>query len=81
MSKNTPILLGDHLNSFINEQIKTGRFSSASEVVRCALRLFEEQELRKTELINALVEGEESGFVEDFDKGAFLAKMHQKVTK
>lgn len=37
MCKNTSILLGDYFNKFISEQITTGKFFSASEVVRTAL--------------------------------------------
>ena len=54
MAKNTSILLGEYFDNFINSQIKTGRFSSASEVVRAALRLFEQEERRKGELIKEL---------------------------
>ena len=78
MGKNTSILLGDYFNQFIGEQIATGRFSSASEVVRTALRLLEQEENKKKELIRALKKGEDSGFVEDFDKGEFLNSLHKK---
>ena len=44
MAKNTSILLGDYFDSFINGQVKTGKFSSASEVVRAALKMFEHEE-------------------------------------
>jgi antitoxin ParD1/3/4 len=40
MAKNTSILLGDYFDDFINQQLKSGRFSSASEVVRTELRMF-----------------------------------------
>ena len=35
--------IGDHFEQFIKGQIATGRYASASEVVRDALRLMEEQ--------------------------------------
>lgn len=54
MAKNTSILLGEYFDDFIQEQIKSGKFSSASEVIRSALRLFEHEERKKEELINAL---------------------------
>lgn len=78
MAKNTSILLGDYFDNFINEQIKSGKYSSASEIIRNALRLFEYEESKKTELINELKKGEESGFVDDFDRNALLKNLHEK---
>lgn len=78
MAKNTSILLGDYFDNFITQQIKTGKYSSASEVVRAALRMFEHEESKKNELIKALKEGEKSGFAENFDRKTFLKKLHQK---
>ena len=54
MPKNTSILLGDYFDNFISHQVESGRFSSASEVVRAALRLFEQEEKHKSELIKEL---------------------------
>jgi len=78
MAKNTSILLGDYFDNFINQQVKSGRFSSASEVVRAALRMFEYEESKKTELIDELKKGEKSGWAKDFDKEDFLRNLHQK---
>ena len=36
--------LTDHFDSFIDDHIKSGRFSNASEMVREALRLLEQRE-------------------------------------
>lgn len=45
--------LGQHFESFVQKQLKSGRYSSASEVVRDALRLMEErEELRTVQLEN-----------------------------
>ncbi len=82
MAKNTSILLGDHFNSFINEQVQSGKFSSASEVVRAALRMFEHEETKKAELIKELKKGEKSGFAENFNRDTLLKTLHQKhITK
>ena len=78
MAKNTSILLGDYFENFINQQIKSGKFSSASEVVRTALRMFEFEESKKTELINELKKGEKSGFVQEFNRDNFKKELHQK---
>ncbi len=50
MSKNTSVLLGDYFNHFIRRQIKSGKYSSVSEVIRTALRLLEFEELKKEAL-------------------------------
>ncbi|WP_268225549.1 type II toxin-antitoxin system ParD family antitoxin [Sinomicrobium oceani] len=78
MPKNTSILLGDYFDDFIRRQIKTGKYSSASEVVRAALRMFELEESKRTELIKELKKGEKSGFVENFDRKELLKNLHQR---
>ena len=80
MGKNTSISLGDHFENFINSQIKSGRYGSVSEVIRTALRLLENEERKLNELRNALIAGEQSGFVEDFDPKEHLKALHQKHT-
>jgi antitoxin ParD1/3/4 len=78
MAKNTSILLGAYFDEFIQRKVKSGRYASASEVIREALRLFEQHEKREEELEKALKEGEDSGMLEDFDAHGFLKEMHQK---
>lgn len=78
MAKNTSILLGDYFENFINQKIKSGQYSSASEVVRAALRMFEHEETKKDELIKELKKGEKSGFINDFDRTKFLRNIHDK---
>ena len=64
MAKNTNITLGDHFDNYIASQIRTGRYGSASEVIRSALRLLETQETKLNTLRQLLVAGEESGEAE-----------------
>lgn len=78
MAKNTSILLGEYFNNFIDSQIKAGKYSSASEVIRAALRMFEHEESKKSELIKELKKGEKSGFIADFNKTDFLKSLHDK---
>jgi len=78
MAKNTSILLGDYYDNFIKQQIKSGKFSTVSEVIRASLRLFEYEQAKKSALIKELMEGEKSGFVKDFDRDTFLKNMHEK---
>ena len=64
MAKNTSITLGDHFDGFIARQVRNGRYASASEVVRAALRLFEDNERKISALRHLLEEGEQSGTAE-----------------
>ena len=61
MAKNTSITLGEHFESFIAQQVAEGRYASASEVVRAALRQFEDTENKVATLRRLLDEGERSG--------------------
>jgi antitoxin ParD1/3/4 len=81
MSKNTSISLGDHFAEFIEEQVKSGRFRSASDVVRAGLRLLEEREARLSALQAALIEGERSGEPEPFDFDDFLERKRRAATR
>ncbi|NJK86462.1 MAG: type II toxin-antitoxin system ParD family antitoxin [Bacteroidales bacterium] len=76
--KNTSISLGPHFENFINSSIASGKYNSASEVVRSALRLLESEEKKLKELGNALIEGENSPMVENFDSNKHLTDLHRK---
>ena len=64
MPRNTSVTIGNHYEAFIAQQLQEGRYGSASEVVRAGLRLLEEHEGGVQQLRAALIEGENSGFVE-----------------
>ena len=42
----TSVALSPHFESFIQKQIKSGRYNNASEVVRAGLRLLEDEHAR-----------------------------------
>ena len=69
-AKTQTLSLGEHWNQFIETTLSQGRYASASEIVREALRLLEEKEANSqlSALRAALVEGEESGDAGPLDK-------------
>lgn len=73
MASNTSISLDAHFSEFLAREVSTGRYRSASEVVRAGLRLLEDQETQMSALRAALVAGEESGEPEAFDFDSFIA--------
>ena len=67
-TKTQTLSLGEYWNLFIENQLVSKRYASASELVRESLRLLEEHENAKLmALRQALVAGEESGNVGVFD--------------
>ena len=78
MARNTSILLGQHFDDFISTKISSGKYTSASEVIRTALRLLEAEELKMKDLTKALSQGEKSGMEKNFDAKAHLKKLHSK---
>lgn len=78
MAQNTSFSLSEHFTGFITDQVQTGRYGSASDVVRAGLRLLEEHEAKVKALQDALTEGEQSGEPQPFDNEAFLKRMHER---
>ena len=81
MARNTSILLGEYFEKFINEQIATGKYSSVSEVVRTALRMFEYEETKANSLINELKSGEKSTKIKNFDRSTNLEMLKANFQK
>jgi antitoxin ParD1/3/4 len=78
MARNTSILLGEHFEKFISTKVASGKYNSASEVIRTALRLLEAEESRTKDLNQALSRGEKSGIEKGFDPKKHLKKLHSK---
>ncbi len=78
MGKNTSVILGEHFEKFIQDELNTGRFASASEVIRSGLRLLEIEESKIKAINEAIVIGEESGNPIPFDNKAFKNRMKTK---
>ena len=79
MSRNTSIILGEHFDKFVQEEIKSGRYNSVSEVIRNGLRLLEYQKSKIAAINEALVVGEQSGTPMQFNNEEFKLRMRSKL--
>ncbi|BBU32986.1 antitoxin ParD (plasmid) [Burkholderia sp. THE68] len=79
MAKNTSVSLGDHFADFVENRVRAGRYSTASDVVRAGLRLLEEQEARLDTLRSALEAGERPGSSKPLDFDAFIARKRKST--
>ena len=67
------INLTEHFDHFVQRQVSSGRYGNASEIVREALRLLEEQEQEREAKLKALRQAAKVGFDEiDQGKGIVL---------
>lgn len=57
----TSVALTTHFESFVREQVESGRFNNASEVVRAGLRLLEDQQRHLDALRASITAGLASG--------------------
>lgn len=78
MAKNTSITLGEHFDGFIARQIESGRYGSASEVVRAGLRMLENSEDKLEIIRHLLKEGEDSG-ISDYSYETFISELDQEA--
>jgi|AntRauTorcE11898_2_1112593.scaffolds.fasta_scaffold224077_1 antitoxin ParD1/3/4 len=72
---NTSITLGKHWEDFVKNEMASGKYGSVSEVIRDALRELEEKRLKIQALQNALIAGEQSGIIEDYDINAMNVEL------
>jgi antitoxin ParD1/3/4 len=78
MAKNTSVNLGDHFVGLIDELVESGRYGSASEVVREGLRLVETREAALDRLRRAVAASEASGEAMPFDMETWLEEQDRR---
>ena len=74
------INLTGHFDHFVARQVSSGRYSNASEKVREALRLLEEQEQERQAKLKALRQAATKGF-DEIDQGKGIVLKGKKAVK
>ncbi len=78
----TSLSLGEHWEIFIKNEVASGRYGSASEVVRDALRHMEEHKSKLEALRKHLAQGEEQAmrgeFVADYGVDSLLDELDRE---
>jgi antitoxin ParD1/3/4 len=83
MARNTSVSLGDHFTAFVDEQVQTGRYGSASDVIRAGLRLLEREEQQVAWLRLKMAEAEaeiRAGLVYD-STPEFWEELHREAVE
>ena len=79
------VSLTPYLERFVREKVESGRYNSASEVVRASLRLLEEREAEEAAKLEALRdavrEGLGSGPPTPWDPEAFKARAAERLAE
>jgi antitoxin ParD1/3/4 len=80
---NTSMTLGEHWERFIRSEVSSGRYGSASEVVRDGLRALEERKAKLDALRAHLAEGAtqaaQGQFVEGYSISTVIAALDRET--
>ena len=74
------INLTEHFDHFVEHQVSSGRYSNASEIVRVALRLLEQDDDERQAKLKALRQAAKKGF-DEIDQGKGIVLKGKKALK
>jgi len=76
----TSLSLGPHWDTFIKTEVKSGKYGSASEVVRDALRTLEARNLKlkllETHLTEGVTQAANGDLIKDFQMDQFIGDLN-----
>ncbi|MEM7767694.1 MAG: type II toxin-antitoxin system ParD family antitoxin [Pseudomonadota bacterium] len=81
----TSFTLTEHFEAYIKAQVETGRYATASDVMRDALRLHEEQQEKlaalRAHLQESLDQADRGEFVEDFSMDNLIERAIERASQ
>jgi len=78
---NTSLSLGEHWETFIRNEVASGRYASASEVVRDALRTLETRRQKLEALRSHLAEGATQAARDEFVEGYAIEQIIDELDR
>ena len=78
MAKHTSFSLGEHFEGFVAQEVASGSYGTASEVIRDGLRLLERRKQRLSLLRAAVEVASKSPKSEDIDGAKAFAQLRKK---
>lgn len=81
MARNTSVSLGEHFTEFVQQQVASGRYATASDVLRAGLRLLEYEDAKLEQLKHLIAQSDadyKAGNVRELDD-AFWEELDREV--
>ncbi len=72
MNKPVQVTLGEPFGTFVDNEVESGRFSSAEKFVEASVHLLEEEQMKMERLRELLIESENDGPAEPYDHEALM---------
>ena len=79
--KSMNISMPNPMKDWVESIVDGGDYASASDYLRDLIRKDREYRAKREVLVQALIEGEQSGIAEPFTLDEFLTEMHEKYGK
>ncbi|MDP9837629.1 antitoxin ParD1/3/4 [Neorhizobium huautlense] len=81
MNKPVQVTIGEHAASFVARELESGRCETADDVIEAGLRMLEDEQMKIERLRELLIESENNGPGNLFDREALMASFRASRAK